>query len=41
MHEWPLWRAAPQHLELVVNGNNGPEATFDSVWLSGRFVRWL
>ena len=24
MHEWPLWRAAPQHLKVVVNGRFGP-----------------
>jgi len=24
MLEWSLWRAAPQHLEVVVNGSNGP-----------------
>ncbi|WP_417269912.1 hypothetical protein, partial [Celeribacter sp.] len=24
MHEWPLRRAASQHLELVMKGSNGP-----------------
>ena len=27
MHECPLWRAALQHLEVVVNGGYGPKAT--------------
>lgn len=30
MHEWPLWRAAPQHLKVVVNGRFGPFVTFDT-----------
>jgi hypothetical protein len=24
MHEWPLWRAAPQHLAVAVKGRLGP-----------------
>jgi len=29
MHEWPLWRAAPQHLEVVVKGRLGPRMTLN------------
>jgi hypothetical protein len=25
MHEWPLWRAAPQHLAVAVKGRLGPK----------------